>query len=537
MNATTAPVWAELTARAGAARDISIRALFDGEPDRLKRLCIAAPHVFLDASKEPLDRGAHDALLRLAAQTEALGFLQRAVRGDVVNSTEGRAALHTALRADTPPASIAGAIRDANARMHAFRRDLLSGAHAGADGKKIKTIVHIGIGGSDLGPRLVLDALKRFREPGIDVRFAANIDGADIVDALEGLDPRETLVLIVSKTFTTLETLTNGAYARDWLRAGLGQENVSRHLAAITAAPQKAIAWGVGENAVFPFWDWVGGRYSLWSAVGLSTMIALQEGAFDALKRGAAAMDDHALNALPEANAPLLSALCQTWRRLMGRASIATIPYSRRLALLPAWLQQLEMESNGKSVTRDGDALPMSAAAITWGDVGANAQHSFFQLLHQGYDSVPVDFIVIDETEGAHAHRVGLHANALAQAEALLMGKTRETAEAELLAAGMAPEAARALSAHKTFPGNRGSTIIGLKRIAPESLGALLAFFEHRTVLGAALMGINPFDQWGVELGKQLAVTIADGLQGRSARLHDPSTSAWIARLGQTAQD
>jgi glucose-6-phosphate isomerase len=518
---------AMLRAHAARLRDTSILSLFDAEADRLSRMTASLPHLFLDASKHKMDRAALDALWAIAEETDALGYLHRMANGAPVNVTENRAALHTALRATAPDPAIAAEIATAETQLDTFTRDICAEIDAG----RITGLIHIGIGGSDLGPRLVIDALAGDRRQGLDVRFAANIDGADIADATAGLDPARTLVVIVSKTFTTLETLCNAAVARDWLRAGLGRDDVSAHLAAVSASPRKAVDWGIAQARVFPFWDFVGGRYSVWSAVGISARIALRDGVFAQFKAGAAAMDAYALTTPLRQNGVALAALVQTYRRVgEGAHSYALIPYARRLRVLPAFLQQLEMESNGKRVSALGEALSTSAAAVTWGDVGANAQHSFFQLLHQGVDPIPVEFIVCAQTEGSGEQRAGLLGNALAQAEALLVGRSQNAARQQLIAAGVTENLA-ALSAQKAFPGNRGSTLIGLERLDAQTLGALIAFYEHRTVLQAALMGINPFDQWGVELGKELAGVIAAEIAGGPARPHDPSTTAWIKRL------
>jgi glucose-6-phosphate isomerase len=524
--------WAAL--RAHRARLLTTRTidLFDREQDRMARMALDAPHLHFDASKEPIDAAALQALFALAQATDALGFLRRAHAGEAVNITEKRAALHTALRGGAPSSEIARDVRDTQARLQDFVTRIVTGAARGATGETINAVVHLGIGGSDLGPRLVVDALHRERRPGFEARFAANIDGADIVDALDGLDPARTLVVAVSKTFTTQETLANANAARAWLAQSLGEAALPAHLAAVSAAPDKAVAWGVAPDHVFPFWDWVGGRYSLWSAVGVTAMLALRDGTMDRLRAGAAAMDQHVLTAPESANAPLLAALVQTWRRVIcGWESYAMIPYARRLRLLPGFLQQLEMESNGKGVTADGAALDAAAAGVTWGDVGTNAQHSFFQLIHQGRTIVPVDFLIVAETEGPPSQRAGLLGNALAQAEALLLGKTAEAAEQELIAAGLTAQDAVSLAPHKAFSGNRPSSMLGITALTPESLGAVLAFYEHRTVLQAAIMGVNPFDQWGVELGKAMARIICDEITTNVLQPHDASTTAWIQRL------
>jgi glucose-6-phosphate isomerase len=437
--------------------------------------------------------------------------------GEVVNTTERRAAMHWKLRVTDPPGgdNEVTAVLD---RMHAF-------AHEIAESGRFDAVIHLGIGGSDLGPRLVLDALKAERRPGLEVRFAANIDGADVADAIDGLDPKRTLLIVVSKTFTTQETLANAEFVRAWGPA---------RIAAATAAPEKAVAWGAAEGDVFSFWDWVGGRYSLWSSVSLVCEIALQHGVFFRMLEGGEEMDAHFRDAPFAQNLPALSAAVQMWNReALGHGSYAVIPYSERLRLLPAWLQQLEMESNGKGVTRDGAPLARSACAVTWGAAGTNAQHSFFQLLHQGVDEIPVEFIVnAGAHEGPASHRAKVFANALAQARALMLGKSANAAKTEMVAKGVSAEDVARLAPHRAFPGNRASTMMAMDGLTPEALGALLAFYEHRTFVEAVLTGVNPFDQWGVELGKEMASALLPALEGGAAPAGvDASTAAWLARL------
>lgn len=506
---------------------LSLHDLFARDPNRAAAFTLAAPHLTLDVSRQRIDADALAALAQLAEAMDVAGWRDRMAAGAVVNTTEARAARHTALRAaDAPPE-----VRETRARMRALAARIARGDLKGAGGAPISNVLHIGIGGSDLGPRLVYDALKDHRGAGLTLRFAANIDGADFADAVEGLEPDRTLAIVVSKTFTTLETLFNAGLARDWL-GGQGR------IAAVTAAPARASAWGVGEDLIFPFWDWVGGRYSLWSAVGLSCEIAFSRSAgtqperttFDRFLAGAAAMDAHFFDAPFERNAPLLSAAVQHWNRAaLGRASYAIVPYAHRLQLLPSYLQQLEMESNGKRVTRDGAALTTPASVVTWGAAGANAQHSFFQMLHQGTEQIPVEFVLVKDAGGAG--RTPLLANALAQAQALMHGKSEDQARADMIAKGVSEAEAARLAPHRTFPGNRASTILALDDLSPESLGALLAFYEHRTVAQAFLAGINPFDQYGVELGKEMAGALQPAMAGEAPPPDDPATAAWIARL------
>jgi glucose-6-phosphate isomerase len=523
--------WAAIAREAERLKSTRLIDLFATDPMRAERFTVSAPHLIADFSKQRIDAAALHALTALAEAQDFAGWRHKLFAGELVNNTEGRAAKHWLLRASDAPDEV----RDTRARMAAFAARMRP---------QIDAIVHLGIGGSDLGPRLILDVLKPHRVAGLDVRFAANVDGADVADAIDGLDPKRTLLIVVSKTFTTQETLANAAFVRAWGPA---------HVAAATAAPDKAVAWGVPADNVFPFWDWVGGRYSLWSSVSLCCAVAFsspvhggsgreatgggsctippsslaalaplpphageEKNLFDSLLAGAAEMDAHFRDTPFAQNLPALSAALQMWNReALGHGSYALIPYSERLRLLPAYMQQLEMESNGKGVTRDGQALARSACGVTWGAAGTNAQHSFFQLLHQGVQEIPVEFIVnTGAHEGPASHRAKVFANALAQARALMVG--RETADL-----------------HRRFSGNRASTLIGMDALSPQALGALLAFYEHRTFAQAVLAGINPFDQFGVELGKEMANQLLPTLQGGAAPEGlDASTAAWVQRLG-----
>lgn len=505
--------WLKVEAEAKRLASTTLLDLFAANPRRVDELTFQAPHLIADFSKQRIDGAALSALGALAEASDFDGWRGKLFAGEAVNNTEGRPAKHWALRgADSPPA-----VMEVRVRMAAFAEHIRP---------QINAIVHLGIGGSDLGPRLVLDALKPLRVNGIDVRFAANVDGADVADAIDGLDPKRTLLIVVSKTFTTQETLANAEFVRAWGPA---------HLAAATSAPEKAIAWGVPAENVFAFWDWVGGRYSLWSSVSLACAIALQDGAFENLLSGAAAMDAHFRDTPFTQNLPALSAALQMWNReALGHGSYALIPYSERLRLMPAYMQQLEMESNGKRVSRDGVSLGRSACGVTWGAAGTNAQHSFFQLLHQGVGEIPVEFIVnAGRHEGPASHRAKVFANALAQTRALMVGKSAAQARAEMIAMGMSEAEANRLAPHRAFPGNRASTLMAIDALSPEAIGALLAFYEHRTFAQAVLAGINPFDQWGVELGKEMANALLPSLEGGAVSADlDASTAAWVKRLG-----
>ena len=529
--------WARLTEAAKAAGSRPIASLFNAEPDRLDRLTLAAAGLDLDLSKQPWSLADLDVALDLARAGGVEGARARFFAGEAVNSSEHRAALHMALRAPRgadfkaqgqPVSSEVVAMRD---RMAAFANGIRSGAHKGATGKPFRKLIHIGIGGSDFGPRLVWEALRPL-EPKIEVRYVANVDPADLAFALHGLDPAETLVVVVSKTFTTQETMTNAKAARDWLRAALGEAG-DAHMVAVSAALKETAAFGVPDEHVFGFGDWVGGRYSVWSPVGLSCVIGLGPEAFESLLSGAAAMDAHFQEAPLERSAPVLLALAHVFNRNgLGRPVRAVVPYAQRLHLLPNFLQQLEMESNGKHVTAQGRPVAHHTAQAVFGDAGTNVQHAFFQLMHQGTDVIPTDFIAVRHAvEGDPAAQRILLSNVIAQAEALMIGKTEAVVRAELAAQGVAAAEIETLAPQKTFPGNRPSAVILMDRLAPQHLGALLALYEHKTFIEGVLWGINSFDQWGVELGKTLAKRVLSELDGGPIGAHDPSTARLIGKL------
>jgi glucose-6-phosphate isomerase len=485
--------WSAVAAEAARLKPVRLLDLFASDPQRAERLTFSAPHLVADFSKQRVDAPALNAMVRLAKAADFDGWRAKLFAGEVVNTTEGRPAMHWLLRAGDPPAEVAATRVKINAFAQQIRRE-------------IDTIIHLGIGGSDLGPRFLMDALQPFRIPGINVRFAANVDGADVADAVKWIDPKRTLLVVASKTFTTQETLANAEFVRAW---------GPKLIAGATAAPERAVAWGVPAANVFPFWDWVGGRYSLWSSVSLCCAIALAAGPFQRLFAGAAEMDAHFREAPFARNLPAISAAIQMWNReALGHGAYALVPYSERLRMLPVLLQQVEMESNGKRVSRDGAPIERSACAVTWGAAGTNAQHSFFQLLHQGVEEIPVELIVnAGPHEGPASHRAKVFANALAQARALMVGKASS-------------------EAHRAFPGDRASTLMAMDALSPEAIGALLAFYEHRTFTQGVLAGINSFDQFGVELGKEMANQLLPALEGGAAPEGlDASTAAWLKRL------
>ncbi len=532
MKLTNMPAWAELSAYADSVRAQNLTDLV-AEAGRAAALCFNAGPLSIDAMKQRIHSAGLSAMAKVAAARDFEAQRALFLSGGVVNPTENRPALHPAARGGGADADAMARAEEQRARVRAFTNAVRSGARKGATGRPLRSLVSVGIGGSDLGPRLVWEALKHHREPGMDVRFAANVDGAEINDALEGLDPETTLVVTVSKSFTTQETFRNADTARAWLVQNLGAEAAAQHMAVVTARADRAQDFGVAADAIFPFDEGVGGRFSLWTAVSLAVDAGLEAGAFDALRAGAAAQDALFASADFLQNPACVLAALDVWNRnALGLTTRAVIPYSRRLRLLPAYLQQLEMESNGKGVTRDG-APAGATAPITWGAEGTNAQHAFFQQLHQGADTAPVEFIgVKDDGEAQPEHQRILFSHMIAQGEAFLRGRDVDTAIAEGLAEGRTEEEARALAPHRVCPGGRGSTTILLDDLTPQTLGGLIALYEHRVFAASVLWGINPFDQWGVELGKTLAKSVLAELEGGPAQAgRDASTAGLIARL------
>ncbi|MET0294097.1 MAG: glucose-6-phosphate isomerase [Phenylobacterium sp.] len=528
--------WTAFETAARGAEGRRIASLFDAEPDRLSRLTLEAPGLTLDLSKQPWALAEMEAGLALARAGGVEAAREAQFAGEKINRSEGRAALHAALRAPEGAdfrldgESISRLVDQTRAAMRPFAEALHSGQRKGASGLAFRTIVHIGIGGSDLGPRLVWEALRPLGNR-MELRFAANVDPSELALALDGLKPAETLVVVVSKTFTTQETLANAQAARDWLRAALGP-GADGHIIAVTAAPEKARDFGISERQTFGFWDWVGGRYSVWSAVSFACAAAMGFEAYAELLAGGAAMDEHFRTAPLERNAPVLLALSHIFNRNgLGRPTRAVIPYAHRLRLLPSWLQQLEMESNGKRVGQDGAPVARATAAAVFGEAGSTSQHAFFQQLHQGPDVIPLDIVAVREPrEGDPAAHRKLLANAIAQAEALMVGRSEEDVRRELGKAGLSKAEAAKLAPQRTFPGDRPSNFLLLDQLTPRGLGALLALYEHKTFVEGVLWGINSFDQWGVELGKTLAGQVLGDLEG-GAGAHDPSTAALIARV------
>lgn len=528
--------------RAVARKDAGARIVHQFATDRRRteRMGVEAAGLYVDLSKQTWSAEGFEAALDLARTCDVEGRRAGLFGGEAVNNTEGRAVLHPALRATDDAdfhalgEAVSKEVAETRRSIAAFAQEIRSGAETGGSKQPFQAIVHIGIGGSDLGPRLLWDALRPL-EPAIDLRFVANIDPRDMAEALAGLDPETTLVVVVSKTFTTQETLANAELAKAWLAESLSPRRMARHLIGVTAAPEKAEAWGCGRT--FGFRDWVGGRYSLWSAVSLSVAVALGWDVFERVLNGARAMDEHFLAADLEKNAPVLLALAQVFNvEGLNRHARTVAPYAHGLRRLPAFLQQLEMESNGKRVTRDGKPVTTATGPIVFGEPGTNGQHAFFQQIHQGPQVVPAEFVVVGHTsEAAMDAREGdapLWSNALAQAQALMVGKSEAEARAELIAAGADKAEADRLAPHKTFPGDRPSTTILLDALTPEAVGALIALYEHKTFVEGVIWDINSFDQWGVELGKVLAKAILKDVEaGEPGSGLDPSTAELMKRL------
>lgn len=504
-------------------RWFDLREAFERDPVRFVTLSFQAPEVFADLSKNLLDGTTLRLLLQLAAEREVEAQRDRMLRGEVANATEGRAVLHTALRAPHGQ----GRFSD---EVHTVLRAMLAYAEQVRADAAITDIVNIGIGGSDLGPQMVVPALDAYTHEGKRLHFVSNVDGHDITPVLRRLDPKHTLFIVASKTFTTQETMANAAVAREWFLQR-GGSDIARHFAATTTNVKAAAEFGI--TTTFGFWDWVGGRYSLWSAIGLPVAIAIGEANFRQLLLGAHAMDRHFAEAPAAQNLPILLGLLDVWyRNFHPFTSRSVAPYHQGLKRLPAYLQQLEMESNGKCVDVEGQALSCATSPVVWGEPGTNGQHAYFQMLHQGSDVIPVEFILVKKASHPHAGlQAKLLANGLAQSQALMQGKTTAQALAEKAPTASEQLDRQVLARHRTFPGNRPSTTFVLDALTPRSLGALIAMYEHRVFTSGAVWGINSFDQWGVELGKALANDLLPRLASGDTLGLDGSTAGLLARL------
>ena len=526
-------IWNRLAEYRQKQGDLRIEALFAADPDRATGYATAAEGLVLDWSKTAIDAGARDLLLELAAPVARRREAMFA--GARINETEDRAVLHTALRNLDGSVTVDGRdvmpeVREIHQHMRDFAARVRSGEFAGQGGR-FTDVVNIGIGGSDLGPAMAVRALAPYHD-GPRVHFVSNVDGADIADTLKALDPATTLVIVASKTFTTIETMTNAQTARDWMARSVTLP--AAQFAALSSALGKTAQWGIDADRVFGFEDWVGGRYSIWGPIGLSLMIAIGPDAFDSFLAGGLAMDRHFQSAPDDRNLPVLLALVGIWHhQVCGYGTRAVLPYDNRLGRLPAYLQQLEMESNGKRVAMDGSDLTLPSGPVIWGEPGTNGQHAFYQLIHQGTEIIPCEFMLAargHEPELAHHHLL-LAANCLAQSEALMRGRSLDEARELMRAKGLEGAELERQARHRVFPGNRPSTTLLFPELTPFVLGQIVALYEHRVFVEGAILGINSFDQWGVELGKELALKVAPLLEGEDAPDHDPSTEHLAALI------
>ncbi|AHF05021.1 glucose-6-phosphate isomerase [Marichromatium purpuratum 984] len=532
------PQWQALQQHWEEMREHHLRTLFARDPDRAERMRLSVAGLHLDYSKNLLTDETLRLLLELARAADLSGWQTRLYDGEPINVTEQRAVLHMALRnRSNRPMVVDGEdvmplVNGVLARIERFVGEVRSGAWTGHTGRRISDVVNIGIGGSNLGPKMVCAALSPYCSDQLRVHFVSNVDATHLVETLRGLDPETTLFVIASKTFSTQETMTNAASARDWLLAALDDSGaVARHFVAVSTNTERVSAFGIDTANMFEFWDWVGGRYSLWSAIGLPIALAVGFERFVELLEGAHAIDEHHRTAPLERNMPVLLGLIGVWyANFAGARTHAVLPYDQSLRLLPAYLQQGDMESNGKRVGRDGETLEHTTGPVVWGEPGTDGQHAFYQLIHQGTQLIPADFIGAARSH----HELGDHhdklmANCFAQTEALMRGRTLDEARAELRAAGLSDERVEALAPHRVFPGNRPTNTLLMERLTPFTLGALIALYEHRIFTQGVIWGINSFDQWGVELGKQLAGVILGELEGGSAgEGHDASTCALL---------
>jgi len=528
------PEWQALADHYDAINGVHLRDLFATDPTRGERMALEVDGIYLDYSKNRLTAETIRLLCALAQRAGLRERIDAMFRGERINVTENRAVLHVALRMPKGTSlvidgvDVVAEVHEVLDRMSAFSNQVRSGSWLGATGRPIRNVINIGIGGSDLGPAMAYTALRDFSRREMTFRFVSNVDGADVWEALQDLDPAETLFIVSSKTFTTLETLTNARSAREWIVDALGEDAVERHFVAVSTNAEKVAEFGIDTANMFGFWDWVGGRYSMDSAIGLSLMLAIGPEHFHEMLRGFHVIDEHFRAAPFERNLPVLLGLIGIWYiDFFGAQSHAVLPYSQYMERFPAYLQQLDMESDGKSVRLDGSRVDVDTGPIVWGQPGTNGQHAFYQLIHQGTRLIPCDFIGFAQP----AHQVGDHqdllmANFFAQTEALAFGKTRQQVEAEGVAPAQVP--------HRVFPGNRPTNTMLAPKLTPFVLGQLIATYEHKVFTQGTVWGINSFDQWGVELGKVLANRIVPQLEDDHAPLdHDSSTNALIERYRQ----
>lgn len=535
---SNSPSWLALKAHQLTIADTHMRDLFEADPKRFEKFSLVFNDILFDYSKHRITDETLRLLLKLAEERDVKGWAHKMFNGEAINTTEHRSVLHTALRNRSKhPILVEGKnvmpeVNEVLGRMRKFANDVRNGEWKGFSGKPITDVVNIGIGGSDLGPAMVTEALLDYQRPNINFHFVSNIDSTQMFETNRHLNPETTLFIIASKTFTTQETMTNARSAREWFMSIAKDESaIPRHFVAISTNTDEVIKFGISPELMFEFWDWVGGRYSLWSAIGLSIVIAAGMSRFEELLQGAHEMDQHFLHAPLEQNLPVIMGMIGIWyNNFFDADTHAIIPYDQYLRRLPAYLRQLDMESNGKRVDREGKPVDYSTGPIIWGELGSNGQHAFFQLIHQSERLIPADYIAMIESK----HPIGEHqtillANFFAQTEALMRGKNAQEVTAELQAQGLNEEQIKQLLPHKIFPGNKPSNSIVLQKLDPKTLGSLIAFYEHKVFVQGIIWNINSFDQWGVELGKQLAKAIQPELAGAEpVNTHDCSTNSLI---------
>ncbi|MGB5831403.1 MAG: glucose-6-phosphate isomerase [Thiohalocapsa sp.] len=535
---TTTPEWKALAQHWQQMSQVHMRDLFANDADRAARMTLDAAGLHLDYTKHIATDETLTLLFDLARSVDIESWRTRMFSGQHINSTEDRAVLHVALRnrANTPilvdGADVMPEVNAVLARMDAFSKRVRSGDWKGFTGKPITDVVNIGIGGSNLGPKMVCEALKPYQSNTLRAHFISNVDGTHLVETVKDLDPETTLFIVASKTFTTQETMTNARSARQWLVEALGSEDAVRnHFVAVSTNAAEVTAFGIDTVNMFGFWDWVGGRYSLWSAIGLPIALAIGFENFAELLAGAHDMDEHFRSAPLEQNLPVIMAMLGVWyREFAGAKTLAILPYDQYLEYFSAYFQQGDMESNGKHVTRDGVRVDYATGPVVWGQPGTDGQHAFYQLIHQGTELIPCDFIApVHSHNPLGDHHVKLLANCFAQTEALMRGRTLDEARAEMLALGISEAETERLAPHRQFDGNRPTSTILMDRVTPRTLGALIALYEHKIFVQGIVWGINSFDQWGVELGKKLAgVILGELTAGKVADGHDDSTAALL---------
>ncbi|GAA8750146.1 glucose-6-phosphate isomerase [Helicobacter pylori] len=521
-------------------KEMHMRDWFSKDKERASRYFVQLESLSLDYSKNRLNDTTLKLLFELANDCSLKEKIEAMFKGEKINTTEKRAVLHTALRSLNDAEilldnmEVLKSVRSVLKRMRAFSDSVRSGKRLGYTNQVITDIVNIGIGGSDLGALMVCTALKRYGHPRLKMHFVSNVDGTQILDVLEKINPASTLFIVASKTFSTQETLTNALTARKWFVERSGDEkHIAKHFVAVSTNKEAVQQFGIDEHNMFEFWDFVGGRYSLWSAIGLSIMIYLGKKNFNALLKGAYLMDEHFRNAPFESNLPVLMGLIGVWYiNFFQSKSHLIAPYDQYLRHFPKFIQQLDMESNGKRISKKGEIIPYDTCPVVWGDMGINAQHAFFQLLHQGTHLIPIDFIAsLDKKPNAKGHHEILFSNVLAQAQAFMKGKSYEEVLGELLSKGLDKDEAKDLAHHRVFFGNRPSNILLLEKISPSNIGALVALYEHKVFVQGVIWDINSFDQWGVELGKELAVPILQELEGHKSNAYFDSSTKHLIEL------